>query len=211
MMALQVKVDYGGERIVTLLLRNVTYKTLLQTIQRNCSPLAHLGQDSIRLRYKDEDGDFVNISPDDSFAFSEMLRTAKQVGDQDYKKIYIKAHKVNSPVPQKMRRLDSGGLSTSAAFSGGELEPRPLTYSTLAPVSTSTAQTANLCSTVSREKSPLDLKEEELKENRTVLQVQLSTARKLLAESIDASQRYQLERRLQRVLHDSSDIMDYLV
>lgn len=34
-----------------------------------CSPLAHLGQDSIRLRYKDEDGDFVNISPDDSFAF----------------------------------------------------------------------------------------------------------------------------------------------
>ena len=86
-MALQVKVDYGGERFPTFLLRNVTYKTLLQTIQRNCSPLAHLGQDSIRLRYKDEDGDFVNISPDDSFAFSEMLRTAKQVGDRDYKKI----------------------------------------------------------------------------------------------------------------------------
>ena len=80
-MALHVKVDYGGERFATFLLRNVTYKTLLQTLQRNCSPLAHLGQDSIRLRYKDEDGDFVNISPDDSFAFSEMLRTAKQVGD----------------------------------------------------------------------------------------------------------------------------------
>ena len=109
-MALQVKVDYGGERFATFLLRNVTYKTLLQAIQRNCSPLAHLGQDSIRLRYKDEDGDFVSISPDDSFAFSEMLRTAKQVGDRDYKKFYIKAHEVNSSVPQKMRRLDSGGL-----------------------------------------------------------------------------------------------------
>ena len=133
-MALQVKVGYGGERFATFLLRNVTYKTLLQTIQRNCSPLAHLGKDSIRLRYKDEDGDFVNISPDDPFAFSEMLRTAKQVGDRDYKKIYIKAHKVNSPVPQKMRRLDSPELSTAAAFSsfsGGELEPKQLTYRAL--------------------------------------------------------------------------------
>ncbi|XP_068686090.1 uncharacterized protein [Montipora foliosa] len=160
-MALQVKVDYGGERFATFVLRNVTYKTLLQTTEKNCSPLAHLGQDSIRLPYKDEDGDFVNISPDNSFAFSEMLRTAKQVGDRDYKKFYIKAHEVNSPVPQKMRRLDSGGLSTSAVFSGGELEPKQLTFSTLAP-------------------SPLDLKEEELKENLTALQVQLSTAREEL-------------------------------
>ena len=59
-MALQVKVDYGGERFATFLLRNVTYETLLQTMQRICSSLAHLGQDSIRLRYKDEGGDIQN-------------------------------------------------------------------------------------------------------------------------------------------------------
>ena len=87
---------------------------------------------------------------------------------------------MNFPVPQKMRRLDSGGLPTSAAFSGGELEPKQLTYRALAPVATSTAQTTNPCSTVAREKSPLDLNEEELKENLTVLQVQLSTAREEL-------------------------------
>ena len=83
---------------------------------------------------------------------------------------------MNSPVPQKLRRLDfAGGLSTSAAFSGGELEPKQLTYRALAPVATSTAQTTIPCSTVAREKS-----EEELKENLTVLQVQLSTAREEL-------------------------------
>ena len=182
-MVLQVKVDYGGERFATFLLRNVTYKTLLQTIQRNCSPLAHLAQNSIRLRYKDKDGDFVSISPDDPFAFSEMLQTAKQVGDRDYKKIYIKTHEGNSPVPQKMRRLDSAGLSTAAAFScfsGGKLEPKQLTYRALVPVATSAAQTTIPCSTVAREKSPLGMKEEELKENLTVLQVQLSTAREEL-------------------------------
>ena len=79
-----------------------------------------------------------------------------------------------------MRRLDSGRLPTSAAFSGGELEPKQLTYRALAPVATSTAQTTSPCSTVAREKSPLDLKEEELNENFTVLQVQLSTAREEL-------------------------------
>lgn len=88
------------ERFAIFLLGNVIYEALLQIIRSNCSPLAHLGQD----------GDFVNISPDDPFAFSEMLRTAKQVGDRDSKKIYIKAYEVNSPVPQKMTRLDSGGL-----------------------------------------------------------------------------------------------------
>ena len=87
---------------------------------------------------------------------------------------------MNSPVPQKMRRLDSGGLPTSAAFSGGELEPKQLTYRALAPVATSATQTTSPCSTVVREKSPLNLKEEELKENLTVLQVQLSTAREEL-------------------------------
>ena len=56
-----------------------------QTIQRSFSPLAYLGHDSIRVRYKDEDGD---ISPDVPFALSETLQTAKQVlvGDRDYKK-----------------------------------------------------------------------------------------------------------------------------
>ena len=87
---------------------------------------------------------------------------------------------MNSQVPQKMRRLDSGGLPTSAAFSGGELEPKQITYRALGPVATSTPQTASPCSTVARENSPLDRKEEELKENLTVLQVQLSTAREEL-------------------------------
>ena len=66
---MQVKEDYGGERFATFLLENVSYESLLQNIRRNCSPHDHLGQGSIRLRYKDEEGDFVNISPDDPFAF----------------------------------------------------------------------------------------------------------------------------------------------
>jgi len=59
-----------------------------------------------------------------------------------------------------MRRLDCGGLSTSAAFSGGKLEPKQLTYRALVPVATSKAQTTIPCSTVAREESELDLKEE---------------------------------------------------
>ena len=50
--------------------------------------------------------------------------------------MYIKAHKVNSPVPQKIRMLDSSGLSTAAAaFNGGKTDPKQLTYRALAPAS----------------------------------------------------------------------------
>ena len=85
---------------------------------------------------------------------------------------------MNSPVQQKLRRFGCNGLST--ADCGDELEPKQLTYRAFVQVATATVQTSNACSTVTREKSPLDLKEEELKENLTVLQVQLSTAREEL-------------------------------
>ena len=51
-MALLVKVDYGVERFATFLQRNVTYKTLLQTIQKNCSALAHLGLSDFAIKTK---------------------------------------------------------------------------------------------------------------------------------------------------------------
>ena len=101
-MAWQVKEGYGGKRFATFLLRNVTYETPLQTIQMSCSPFALPGQDSIRFGNKDEDRDIVNISPDDPFAFSEMVQkgeASRRLRLQ--KENSIEAHEVNSPVQQQ--------------------------------------------------------------------------------------------------------------
>ena len=47
----------------------------------------------------------VNVCQADLFAFLEMLRTAKEVKDHDYKKIFIQANKIDSPCSRKMKRV----------------------------------------------------------------------------------------------------------
>ena len=100
-MAFQVKVEYRGKRFATFLLENISYDGLVSSISKNCSSLAHLDADKIRLHYCDEDGDMVNVCEADLFAFSEMLRTAKEVKDCDNKKIFIQANEIDSPCPRK--------------------------------------------------------------------------------------------------------------
>ena len=91
-MAFQVKVEYGGKRFAAFLLENVLYDGLVRSsIKKNCSSLAHLDADKIRLRY----GYGERLSSRFFFfAFSpERLRTAKEVKDHDYKKTIIQSKK----------------------------------------------------------------------------------------------------------------------
>ena len=106
MAAYQVKVKYGEERFCTFLIKDITFAKLMQ---RNCSPLAHLPGSNIRVRYRDEDGDMISLWEDSSgFSFGEMLRSTKEVKERDYKKIFLQASEIDSPLPSKMRRTDLG-------------------------------------------------------------------------------------------------------
>ena len=69
--------------------------------------MAHQDEDKIRLHYRDEDGNMVNVCQADVFAFLEMLHTAKEVKDRDYKKIFIQATEIDSQCPRKKRWLAS--------------------------------------------------------------------------------------------------------
>ena len=96
MAAYQVKVKYGEERFCTFLIKDITFAKLMQEIKRNCSPLAHLPASNIRVRYRDEDSDMINLWDDSSgFSFGEMLRSDKEVKERDYKKRYISTSKWN--------------------------------------------------------------------------------------------------------------------
>lgn len=80
----QVKMKYGEERFSTFLIKDVSFAKLMQAIKQNCSPLAHLPASNIRVRYRNKDGNMINLSEDpDDFAFGEMLRTAKEVKYRD--------------------------------------------------------------------------------------------------------------------------------
>ena len=87
MAAYQVKVKYREERFCTFLIKDITFPKLMQEIRRMCSPLEHLPASNIRVRYRYEDGDMINLWDDSSdFSFGEMLRSAKEVKEWDYKK-----------------------------------------------------------------------------------------------------------------------------
>ena len=148
----------------------VVWKTVIldqsfSSIKKNCSSLAHLDADKIRLRYRDEDGDMVNVCQADLFALSEMLRTAKEVKDRDYKKIFIQANEIDSPCPHKMKRVDFGAENPSTGDELSCLEPKQLSfYAPTFPSASFTGRASPISAQNDQQGcSPLDSKQQEMK------------------------------------------------
>ena len=157
MAAYQVNVKYGEERFCTFLIKDITFAKLMQEIERNCSPLAHLPASNIRVRYRDEDGDMISLWEDSSgFSFGEMLRSTKEVKERDYKKIFLQESETDSPLPSKMRRTDLGMPSSEA--DNESLQPKHLSF---------TPEAARPAATTGKraQKSPLDFQRQEIEEN----------------------------------------------
>ena len=116
----------------------------------------------------------VNVCEADLFAFSEMLRTVKEVKDRDYKKIFIQANEIDSPCPRKMKRGDFGVENPSTGDELSCLEPKQLSFhaSTFPSASFTEDSRASPTSAKSNQQgcSPLE----------SVLQVQIVTAKKAL-------------------------------
>ena len=78
----------------------------------------------------------INLWDDSSgFSFGEMLRSAKEVEERDYKKIFLQASEIDSPLPHKMRQTDLGMPSSEADES---LPPKHLSFTpdTVRPAAT---------------------------------------------------------------------------
>ena len=130
---------------------------------------AHLPASNIRVRYRDEEGDMINLWDDSSgFSFGEMLRSAKEVKERDYKKIFLQASEIDSPLPRKMRRTDLGMPSSEA--DNESLPPKHLSFTPEA--ARPAATTGNRA-----EKSPLDFQRQEIEENVQILKVQVASAK----------------------------------
>lgn len=174
----QIKVQYGTDRFSTFLLHDVGYNGLLSSIRKNCSSLSCLDEAMIRLRYKDEDGDLVNIAKDDDFAFSEMLRTAQEVKDRDYKKVFIHANEIDSPQPlSRKRRLADVSQDSTRCCS------KQLAY----PAAQQNVLTSNVAS---NQLSPLDSKQKELSDGLMILRVQIRSAKEELAKLKEEDRNY---------------------
>ena len=70
-MKFQVKVEYGREKFVKFYVEadvvdgkvlRYSFSSLVEDIRRTCGSLRHHTSSTLRIRYKDEDGDFVRPS-----------------------------------------------------------------------------------------------------------------------------------------------------
>ncbi|XP_044178234.1 uncharacterized protein LOC122960230 [Acropora millepora] len=183
----QVKVKKGVERFCTFLIKDISFTKLMQAIKPICSPLAHLPASNIRVRYREEDGDMINLSEDpDDFAFGEMLRSAKEVKDRDYRKIFLQASEVDSPLLRKVRRMFAEMLSSSASNEFESLQPKHLPFTP-----TPGAQLATTTAPKNAEKSRLDCQRKEMEENLQVLKVQVASAKEELEKLNSESRHFQ--------------------
>ena len=180
MAAYQVKVKYGEERFCTFLIKDITFAKLMQEIKRNCSPLANLPASNIRVPYRDEDGDMINLWDDSSsFSFEEMLRSAKEVKERDYKKYFYKQVRKIHRYPVKW---DEPTWEYRVRNDNESLQPKHLSFTPEAarPAATTGSRA---------EKSPLDFQRQEIEENLQILKAQVASAKEEL-EKLNCESRH---------------------
>ena len=126
-MKFQVKVEYGREKFVKFYVEadvvdgkvlRYSFSSLVEDIRRTCGSLRHHTSSTLRIRYKDEDGDFVNLNEDDTDNFQEMFVRASSVDEGLYRKVLLRVSELDSPVVQptvqaKRRKLEQE-MSTPA-------------------------------------------------------------------------------------------------
>ena len=96
---------------------NCSFSSLVEDIGRTCGSLRHHTSSTLRVRYKDEDGDFVNLNEDDTNNFQEMFVRASSVDEGLYRKIILRVSELDSPVVQPLglaRKRKIEEISSSA-------------------------------------------------------------------------------------------------
>ena len=181
---IQVKMEYGREKFVKFYVEadvvdgkvlRYSFSSLVEAIRRTCGTLRHHTSNTLRIRYKDEDGDFVNLNEDDTDNFQEMFVRASSVDEGLYRKVLLRVSELDSPVVQptvqaKRRKLEQE-MSTPARETGHmhKLDPRSLESS--------------FANATNPEQSPLDHIEAELAENVQLKKVLLSSVKEELVKA----------------------------
>jgi hypothetical protein len=74
--AVKVKITYGNDIFVVVVSSDVTYATLLAKVRHKLHVCSNVSKDGpLRIKYQDEDGDYVTISSDEDVALAIETRT----------------------------------------------------------------------------------------------------------------------------------------
>ena len=97
------KVEYAENRFcsffVNLLnVNDYSFIKLTNDIKEHVRALQVITPNTIRIRFRDDDGDYVNLPYGDHDLFVEMLKSGKVQNDREYTKIHLKVSELDSPI-----------------------------------------------------------------------------------------------------------------
>ena len=100
---------------------------LITEVVGRCSTLSHLDKGTIRLRYRDDEGSYINLSIYDAMPIDDMWKSAVQGPGKDFKRISLKAEEMSSPgfpTARKSRSCDVvDGKNREGAFIAVDISP----------------------------------------------------------------------------------------
>lgn len=96
------KVEYSSDKFCSFFVNmkeqlNYSFVKLTADIRKNIPSLQYLTPTTIRIRFRDEEGDFVNLPVENNEMFNEMLKSGRPIEDRDYIKISLKVSELDSP------------------------------------------------------------------------------------------------------------------
>ena len=97
------KVEYAENRFCSFFvsltnLNDYSFVKLTNDIKVHVRALQVTTPNTIRIRFRDEDGDYVNLPYGDHEMFLEMFKSGKLANERDYTKIHLKVSELDSPM-----------------------------------------------------------------------------------------------------------------
>ena len=106
-MSILIKLRFSDCKFASFFMERdeISFVSLVEKIKENCISLSHLEATSMRIKYKDEDDDLVNLQPD-SAAVKEIPRCSRDVQRHEFRKVFLYAAELDSSavVPNRSER-----------------------------------------------------------------------------------------------------------
>ena len=96
------RIEYSSEKFCSFFVDireqiNYSFVKLTADIRSNIPSLQYLSPTTIRIKFRDEEGDFVNLPIDNDDMFQEMLKSGRPVANRDHVKVHLKVSELDSP------------------------------------------------------------------------------------------------------------------
>ena len=207
----QFKVEYGPGKFIkmfrTIDASMYSFYDLVDDIKKHCPGFTHLTAQTIQVRFRDDEGDYINLTEKDNLNFEEMLQ-AMFVEERNMRRIQLRISELDSPcalkqspadkkrkVETKHGQLTVGLKPRSLHFTSKNAEPTSFTEDTCPGDKSETKCNSETKSNSSREyDSPMGALEKYVHNARTKLDIERTKLEQMQRERDETIERIESAR-----------------